>query len=147
MERGTGFRFGLLGLLLPGFFLYLTDGTITALFFQGFFYDFLYKKDPGGSETRIHWMTSKWLKSDFFLSPIEFYLYLAGFALAVLGLIVILGSVRGGSFLFLLAGFANVGLMLLHYPVLENISGHLSISPIPLGAMVLLLAGFIGLKD
>ena len=147
MGRRDGFRFGLLGLLLPGFFLYMTDGTTTALFFQGFFYDFLYKRSPGGSETGYHWMTSTWLKSDFFRSPLAFYLYLAGFALVVLGLIVILGSARGGSFLLLLAGLANLGLMLLHYPVIEDLSGTLSIFPLPVGAAVLLLAAFIGLRD
>jgi len=143
MGRASVFRLGLLGLILPGFIIYLSDGTITVFFFQGFFYNYI-SNSGGGSG--FHWLTTSWFQSNYFGSSLALYLYLASFALAVLGLIVVIGSTYRGGILFFLAGLANLGFMLLFTPVIENISGPLSIFPLPVGAAVLLLTGFIGIK-
>ena len=95
MGRASVFRLGLLGLLLPGFFLYVSDDSNSVLFFQGFFYDYI----SGGSGSGLHWFTTSWFQSNYFGSQFGLYLYLASFALAVLGLIVVLGSTKNGGIL------------------------------------------------
>ena len=130
MGRASVFWLGLLSLLLPGFFLYLSDDTTSVLVFQGFFYDYI----SSGSGSGFHWLTISWLQSNYFGSPLALYLFLASFALTVLGLIIVLRSTKYGGILFLLAGLSNLGLMLLFSPTLEDISGSLSVFPLPLGA-------------
>jgi hypothetical protein len=146
MGRSDGFRFGLLGLILPGFLLYISDGTTTVLFFQGFFYDFLYHLSSGNSSV-LNWISSNWFQTDFFETSLISYLYLASFALTILGLVIILINAKGGSLIFLLAGLSDLGLMLLHSPAIEGFTGSLSIFPLPIGAAILLLAAFVGYRD
>jgi len=151
--RGAGFFLGFLGLILPGFLFYMTyetiEGAASLLSFQGFFYALHYLIDPfGGYRIRLKWISSEWLTSGHWGGNAEFYLYLAHFDLVVLGLLVILGSARGGTFLFLLGGLANLGLLLLGYSNLENVYS-LAARPylIPVEAILLLLAGLVGMRD
>ncbi len=142
MGRGAGIFLGLLGLILPGFVLYL-DSVETILFGQGFFYSLIYALD--GAETNLQWISSDWLKPAIWGGDIEFYVYLASFALAVLGLLVMLGSSKGGAILFLLAGLATLGLTILTYS--DYNVGTITVYPIPIGAIFLLLAGIVGARD
>lgn len=153
MGRNAGFFLGLLGLILPGYLFYMQyqrfSATNTFLIAQGFFYTLGYLRDPtGGDEIYLRWISSEWLTPENWGGNTEFYLYLASFALAVLGLLVILGSGRGGAFSFLLAGLANLGLLLLVY---SNLVDYSSLAtrpyPIPVGAIFLLLACIVGMRD
>jgi len=142
MGRGAGIILGLMGLILPGFLLY-KQSTETILFGQGFFYKLIYALE--GSETSLSWISNDWLKPAIWGGDIEFYVYLASFALAVLGLLVMLGSSKGGAILFLLAGLATLGLTILTYSI-HNV-GTITVYPIPVGAILLLLAGIVGVRD
>ncbi len=160
MGRGSGIILGLLGVLLPGYLLYVTwdflGMTITGFLCQGFFYGFNLARNPSGTtETTLRWIHEdpiQFWKPEYWGDPgnLELYLYLAGFALAVLGLILMLGGgAKGGAYLFLLAGLVNLGLMIVIYNNLEavfqlpNISGY----PIPVGSIFLILAGLVGRNE
>ncbi len=147
MGRKAGFWLGLLGFVLPGFFLYVTYGTTTILRFQAFFYDISYGKTAGGSDTGISYINKQWFSLEHFPSLLENYLFLASMAIAALGLIVILGSVKKGSIVLLVAGITNIGLMLIRDFPINGGSDPVSIIPIPVGAIILVLAGFLGLRD
>lgn len=148
MGRGSGFFLGLLGLILPGSILYLQWDNFTELYMEGLFYFVGYYLS--GQETELWWISNDWLKPKCWGGNIGLSLYLATFALTVLGLLVILKSARGGSILFLLAGVASLGGMI---AVFSNIDSSLQITnlttnyPIPIGAIFLLLAGFVGRRD
>ena len=123
MGRGSGIILGLLGVLLPGYLFYVTWDifglTLTGFLSQGFFYKFNLERAPGGSnETNLEWITRDWIKPETWGDPgnLELYLYLGSFALAVLGLILMLGGgTKGGAYLFILAGLVNIGLLIINY--------------------------------
>ena len=153
MGRGAGFFLGLLGIIVPGFLFYIKWEFLvvfTSMIFQGFFYRFFYTSSASGeTSTELILFDNEWLQPEPWGGNTEFYLYLAGFALAVLGIIVILASTRGGAFLLVLAGLANLGLMILMYSNIEAIFELSGVSgyPIPVGAIILILAGFFGMRD
>ncbi len=147
MGRKAGFWLGILGFVLPGFFQYITYGTTTLLQFQGYFYDISYGTTSGGRNLGISYINRQWVSLELFPSLLENYLFLASMAIAVLGLIIILGSAKKGSILLLVAGFTNLGLMLIKDFPTEGIIDPVSIMPIPIGASVLILAGFLGFRD
>lgn len=152
MGRTASGTLGVLGIILPGYLLYLKYklfGTITtSLVFHGFIYRFSYRIRPSVTTT-LWWIDGEWLKPEWWGGNTELYCYLASFGLAVLGLLVFLGNPKGGSYLFLLAGLVNIGLLLLVYSNIEeffqlpNAAGY----PIPVGAIFLLLAGLLGRRD
>lgn len=153
MGRGSAIVLGLLGLILPGFFFYLKWEflvTATIYIFQGFFYRFTYTQPTtGDAQTTLDWISQEWLKPEPWGGDIEFYLYLASFGLAVLGFIVLLANTRAGGFLLLLGGLVNLGLLFLMYSNIEAILELTGISgyPIPVGAIILIIAGIIGMRE
>ncbi|MFQ5821218.1 MAG: hypothetical protein ACE5I5_14630 [Candidatus Heimdallarchaeota archaeon] len=154
MGRGTAIVLGFLGLILPGFLFYINlEFLITTIFyiFQGFFYKFTYTQpETGDTQTTLEWISQDWLKPDQWGGDIEFYVYLASFGLAVLGFIVLLANARAGGFLLLLGGLANLGLLFLMYSNMATIF-ELPITitgyPIPVGAIILIITGIIGIRD
>ena len=147
MGRKAGFWLGLLGFVLPGFFQYVTYDTTTILRFQGFFYDIVYGTTSGGRNLGISYINRQWISLEHFPSLLENYLFLASMAIAVLGLIIILGSRKKGSIVLLIAGITNICLMLIKDFPINGGSDPVSIIPIPVGAIILILAGFLGLRD
>jgi len=155
MGRGAGFFLGVLGLILPGFLFYIPYETIegpASLFsFQGFFYAVQYSRDPlRGDSIHLQWINREWVTATHWGGNLVFYLYLASLALVVLSLFVIWGSVRGGVLLLLVAGLANLGLLLIMYSNLEKIYIYSLVGrpyPIPVGAILLLLAGLVAMRE
>lgn len=153
MGRSAAIVLGLLGLILPCFLFYLEWEflvTVTIYIFQGFFYRFTYEQPAtGDTKTTLEWISQDWLKPEPWGGDIEFYLYLASFGLAVLGFIVLLANARAGGFLLLLGGLANLGLLYLMYTNIEAIFKLPGVSgyPIPVGAIILIIAGIIGMRE
>ena len=138
MGRRGGFVLGLLGFILPGYIDYISNGPM-ELSCQGLFYKLLY---GSAIETKYELISQDWLTQTYWTVNTVFYLYLASLALAILGIIVILGSDRIGAILLLLAGIVSLGWLAISYT--NNI---LSGYPIPVGAILLILAGLIGMRD
>ncbi|MFQ6126764.1 MAG: hypothetical protein ACE5R6_19470 [Candidatus Heimdallarchaeota archaeon] len=138
MGRSGGFVLGLLGIILPGYIDYISNGAM-ELACQGLFYKLLY---GSAIETKFELISGDWITQAYWPANTVFYLYLASLALAILGIIVILGSERTGGILLLLAGIVSLGWLGISYT--NNI---LSGYPIPVGSILLILAGLIGMRD
>ena len=153
MGRSNGIFLGILGLILPGFLFYMSyetiEGPASLLSFQGFFYVVHYSRDPfGGDQIKLQWISREWLTANHWGGNLAFYLYMTSLILVVLSLFVIWGSVRGGALLFLVAGLANLGLLLFMYSNLENFYSIVGRPyPIPVGAILLLLAGLVAIRE
>jgi len=150
MGRSSGLTLGLLGIILPGYLLYVKVkllGGIESITGQGFLYRLVYSITQ--KKTTLNWISGDWLKPQHWGGNTELYIFLASFGLAVLGFLVFLGNSKGGAYLLILAGLANLGLLLLRYSNIEEIfqlpgaTGY----PIPVGAIFLLLAGLLGSRD
>lgn len=138
MGRTGGFILGLLGVILPGYIDYISNGAM-ELSCQGLFYKLLY---GSAIETKFELISQDWITEAYWTVNTVFYLYLASLALAILGIIVILGSERIGAILLILAGIVSLGWLAISYT--DNI---LIGIPIPIGSILLILAGLIGMRD
>ncbi len=138
MGRTGGFILGLLGIILPGYIDYISNGAM-ELSSQGLFYKLLY---GSAIETKFELISQDWITETYWTVNTVFYLYLASLALAILGIIVILASDRTGSILLLLAGIVSLGWLAISYT--ENIVIGI---PIPIGSILLILAGLIGMRE
>jgi len=177
MGRRAGFVLGLLGFLLPGYLFYIIAEVIfrniTILYIQGLFYFFRYERFPNGrTETELELITRDWFSADKWGSNTEFYLYLASFTLALLGLIVVIfRHENGGALFILLAGILSLALMSIQSSTPLEFLAILTlrcnpvvglglytkfwliqyipttIYPIPVGAIFLILSGFFGRKS
>jgi len=154
MRRDIGFVLGLTGLILPGFLFYggpKYGGAVQILVNQGFFYSLIYERVLFIKRGRVivQRLSSEWLHPEHWGGYTAFALYLASFGLVVLGLLVMRWRTRDGAFLLLVAGLATLGWMLTMYSNFRVIYGipKEAISPIPVGALVLLGAGLAGLRE
>ena len=153
MGRNAGFVLGVVGLILPEFLFYgptMHGGLYVNRIAQGLFYSLVYQRTLAGSDLELRWVNREWFTPFHWWGHMVFTLYLVSFGLGVLGLLIIRRRTREGAFLLLVAGLAAVGWMLTMYPhvwILFKISKTYSFSPIPVGALVLLGAGLVGLKD
>ena len=138
MGRTGGFILGLLGVILPGYVDYISNGAM-ELSFQGLFYKLLY---GSAIETKYELISQDWITEAYWTVNTVFYLYLASLALAILGIFVILANDRIGAYLLILAGIVSLGWLALSYT--ENIVTGI---PIPIGSILLILAGLIGMRD
>ena len=138
MGRTGGFILGLLGVILPGYIDYISNGAM-ELSCQGLFYKLLY---GSAIETKYELISQDWITEAYWTVNTVFYLYLASLALAILGIIVILANDRIGAIILLLAGIVSLGWLALSYT--NNIVTGI---PIPVGSILLILAGLIGMRD
>lgn len=154
MGRSSGLTFGLLGIILPGYLIYskikfeflgeYISRTIISISItgQGFFYRIIYSNNWGGA------LYIWWLKSPYGGNP-ELYIFLVRFGLAILGFLAYFRNSKEGAYLLLLAGITNLAVLLLTYSNIaeQSLQYEATVYPIPVGAIFLLLAGLLGLRD
>jgi len=138
MGRGSGFILGLLGIIVPGYLDIASNGAM-ELEGQGLFYKLIY---GSAIETKFELISGDWITQAYWTVNMVYYLYLASLGLAILGIIVLLGSERVGGILLLLAGLVSLGWLAISFT-----NDLLVGTPIPVGAILLIIAGLVGMRD